>query len=202
MLVKQRKINLLIIPAMLIFISGCREVDVPKPRGYFRIALPEKKYIPLNTKVAKNNDLPLSFEYPAYGHLSFQQENGGQAGWFNIEFPAYKAKIYLTYKNIKNNFGGLMEQTYKMNVKNHIEKADAINEKEFNNSKKRVFGVLYDLKGNTATAVQFYATDSTKHYLRGSLYFSVEPDADSLAPVINFFRADIIHIIETLKWKK
>jgi gliding motility-associated lipoprotein GldD len=200
--VKQRKINLLIIPALLIIISGCREVDIPKPRGYFRIALPERKYVPFDEKMAKKNNLPFSFEYPAYGHLTFSQEKGNQPGWFNIEFPEYRAKIYLTYKDVKNNFAGLMEQTYKMNVKNHIEKADAINEKEFNNSKERVFGVLYDLKGNTATAVQFYATDSIRHYLRGSLYFSVAPDADSLAPVINFFREDIIHIIETLKWNK
>jgi gliding motility-associated lipoprotein GldD len=95
-----------------------------------------------------------------------------------------------------------MEQTYKMNVKNHITKADAINEQVFNNQENKVYGILYDLKGNTASAVQFYVTDSIKHYLRGSLYFTAEPNADSLAPVINFFRDDIIHLIETLKWKK
>ena len=95
-----------------------------------------------------------------------------------------------------------MEQTYKMNVKNHISKADAIDEKVFNNNNENVYGILYDLKGNTASAVQFYVTDSTRHYLRGSLYFSAEPDADSLAPVIGFFRDDIIHLIETIKWKK
>jgi gliding motility-associated lipoprotein GldD len=89
-----------------------------------------------------------------------------------------------------------------MNVKNHITKAEAINEQEFNDKGNKVYGVLYDLKGNTASAVQFYVTDSVTHYLRGSLYFSAEPDADSLAPVITFFREDIIHLIETLKWKK
>ena len=67
--------------------------------------------------------------------------------------------------------------------------------------RKKVFGILYDLKGNTASAVQFYVTDSLNHYLRGSLYFAAEPDADSLKPVIDFFREDIIHLIETLKWK-
>ena len=70
------------------------------------------------------------------------------------------------------------------------------------NTENRVYGILYDLKGNTATAVQFYVTDSVNHYLRGSLYFSAEPNADSLAPVISFFRDDIIHLIETLKWKE
>jgi gliding motility-associated lipoprotein GldD len=88
-----------------------------------------------------------------------------------------------------------------MNVKNHISKADAIKEQVYNNKENKVYGILYDLKGNTASAVQFYVTDSVKHYLRGSLYFSAEPDADSLEPVINFFREDIIHLIETLKWK-
>jgi gliding motility-associated lipoprotein GldD len=94
-----------------------------------------------------------------------------------------------------------MEQTYTMNVKNHITKADAISEQHFNNEENKVYGILYDLKGNTASAIQFYVTDSVRHYLRGSLYFSAEPNADSLAPVIAFFREDIIHIIETLKWK-
>ncbi len=186
----------------MVVVTSCKEVAVPKPRGYFRIDLPERHYVLFDASGSGRKNLPFSFEYPAYGHLSFHQEMGSQPGWFNIEFPKYKAKIYFTYKDVKNNFAGLMEQTYKMNVKNHIEKADAINEKEYNNKKDKVYGVLYDLKGNTATAVQFYATDSTRHYLRGSLYFSAEPNSDSLAPVINFFRQDIIHLIETLKWKK
>jgi gliding motility-associated lipoprotein GldD len=146
--------------------------------------------------------MPFSFEYPAYANLSFQLENRNEPGWFNIEIPAYRAKIYLTYKKVDNDFESLMEQTYTMNVKNHITKADAINEKVFNNYENKVYGILYDLKGNTASAVQFYVTDSINHYLRGSLYFSAEPNADSLAPVIEFFREDIIHLIETLKWKK
>lgn len=194
-LIKQRLIGLIILLAVL---YSCRHVTIPKPKGYFRIDLPQKEYVDFNEK---ETVLPFSFEYPVYGHLSFGRENADEPGWFDIEFPAYKAKIYLTYKDIHNDFASLMEQTYKMNVKNHIAKADAINEQAFNNAKDKVYGVLYDLKGNTASAVQFYATDSVKHYLRGSLYFAAEPDADSLAPVIDFFREDIIHLIETLRWK-
>lgn len=185
--------------AFLLVAAGCRDVAVPKPKGHFRIDLPEKKYVQLRDQHEKPG-MPFSFEFPAYGILSFEKERADDQGWFNIEFPAYRAKIYLTYKEINNNFASLMEQTYRMNVRNHMAKADAINEQAFNNEGNRVFGILYDLKGNTATAVQFYATDSVKHYLRGSLYFSSEPDADSLAPVIDFFRKDIIHLIETLEW--
>jgi gliding motility-associated lipoprotein GldD len=197
-----RKYSQLALLALLTASYSCREVVVPKPRGYFRIDLPQRQYVIFNDKSGKMSDMPFSFEYPAYGHLTFQFENRTQPGWFNIEFPEYKAKIYLTYKNINNDFESLMEQTYKMNVKNHITKADAINEQVFNNQESKVYGVLYDLKGNTASAVQFYVTDSINNYLRGSLYFSAEPNADSLGPVINFFRDDIIHLIETLSWKK
>jgi gliding motility-associated lipoprotein GldD len=184
--------------AVVLLSMGCRHATVPRPKGYFRIDLPEKKYVEFNFP---ESDVPVTFEYPAYGKLAFNQEYANEKGWFNIEFPAYKAKIYMTYKSVKD-FPELMEETYKMNVKNHISKADAINEQPIINKENRVFGVLYDLKGNTASAVQFYVTDSTRNYLRGSLYFAAEPAADSLAPVIDFFRKDILHIIETLKWKK
>ncbi|MDO9581220.1 MAG: gliding motility lipoprotein GldD [Bacteroidales bacterium] len=197
---KSKKISLVILFLLTCTGFGCREVAIPKPKGYFRIDLPAKQYQAFDIKSSKTTDMPFTFEYPAYGNLSFQAGHNDEPGWFNIEFQAYRAKIYFTYKEIDNDFNRLMEQTYKMNVKNHISKADAINEHVISNQEDKIYGILYDLKGNTASAVQFYVTDSVNHYLRGSLYFSSEPNADSLAPVIEFFREDIIHLIETLKW--
>lgn len=197
---KLNRVNLLYVILVLSTLFGCREITVPKPKGHFRIDLPEKAYTLFSGSPGKNSNIPFSFEYPVYGKLIIQPAESQEPGWFNIEFPAYHAKIYLTYKAIKNDFAALMEQSYKMNVKNHITKADAINEQQFNNEGNRVFGILYDLRGNTASAVQFYVTDSVNHYLRGSLYFAAEPNADSLAPVIEYFREDVIHLIESLKW--
>jgi len=197
-----KKSSLFILAGFLCTVYSCREVAVPRPKGHFRIDLPVKHYLQLIVSPENKVTMPFSFEYPAYGQLAYQFGDMAQPGWFNIEFPAYKAKIYLTYKKINNDFASLMEQTYKMSVKNHITKADAIKEEAYNNEENKVYGILYDLKGNTASSVQFYATDSINHYLRGSLYFSAEPNADSLAPVIEFFRADIIHLIETLRWNK
>jgi gliding motility-associated lipoprotein GldD len=192
--------NIVLLMFLLAMVFGCRNVAIPKPKGHFRIDLPAKQYISLTGQEGVP-EMPFSFEYPAYGRLTFENEKPEETGWLNIEFPEYRAIIYLTYREVNNDFAGLMEQTYRMNVKNHITRADAINEQAFNNDNERVYAILYDLRGNTATAVQFYATDSTDHYLRGSLYFNTEPDADSLAPVISFFRQDIIHLIESLRWK-
>jgi gliding motility-associated lipoprotein GldD len=180
---------------------GCRHIFVPKPRGHFRIDLPAHQYMLFNEKGERQKTLPLSFEYPVYGNLTFHEEHGSDPGWFNIEFPYYKAKIYLTYKDVHNDLDSLLDQSYDLNVKYHVSKADAIKEQVISNEDNKVFGILYDLKGNTASAVEFYVTDSLSHYLRGSLYFASEPNADSLAPVIDFFRGDIMHLIETLKWK-
>jgi len=200
---KRRNSNL---PVLLVMIAassiyGCREVSVPKPEGYFRIDLPEKNYAVFNESGQKK-ELPLRFEYPVYGNISDKAGDQTEPGWFNIEFPSNKARIYLTYKDVAGDLENLIEQTYTMNVKNHITKADAINEQLINDNENRIFGILYDLKGNTASAVQFYVTDSINHYLRGSLYFESEPNADSLAPVIDFFREDVIHLIKTLRWNE
>jgi gliding motility-associated lipoprotein GldD len=181
--------------------AGCRDIAVPRPKGYFRIDLPLKEYISFSNSVIRDYRIPLSFEYPRYGKISLEDDVSSEPGWFNIDFPKYNARIYLTYRKINNDLESLMEQSYRMNVKNHIIKADAINEMSISEPENNVYGILYDLKGNTATAVQFFVTDSIKHFLRGSLYFSAEPNSDSLAPVIDFFRDDIVHMIETLKWE-
>ena len=122
------KTKLSIFIFLLASASGCKEIAIPKPKGYFRIDLPDKQYITFDQNTSKIMDMPFIFEYPSYGNISFKPENADEPGWFNIEFLPYRAKIYFTYKKIHNDFDDLMEQTYKMNVKNHIPKADAINE--------------------------------------------------------------------------
>lgn len=199
---KKVKNSILVIFAASLILHGCRDVPVPKPKGYFRISLPEKEYSVYKDTDRKDGFIPVSFEFPVYGMISTNGSINSEPGWFNVDFPAFKASVYLTYREINNDLEELMEETYRMNVKNHISKAEAINEQMFINPEKDVYGILYDLRGNTATAVQFFVTDSIKHYIRGSLYFLSEPNPDSLAPVNEFLREDIIHLIETLEWKE
>jgi gliding motility-associated lipoprotein GldD len=64
-----------------------------------------------------------------------------------------------------------------------------------------VSGMYFDLGGNTATANQFFLTDTTNHFLRGALYFNASPNADSLGIVNDFLKKDLEHLINTLRWK-
>lgn len=190
----KRNLNWLIVFALICVFAGCRENIVPKPRGHFRIDFPQKAYRLYDTVC------PFSFEYPVYGKISYNVGKITEPCWFNIEFPNYRAKIYLSYKRINNNLAEILDESHEF-AYSHSIKADVITEKPWLNPDNSVYGIMYDIKGNTASAVQFFVTDSTKNFLRGALYFSSQPNEDSLSPVIDFFREDIIHLVETLKWK-
>lgn len=178
----------------VIAVVACSENPVPKPRGYFRISFPEKHYRLLDTIY------PFTFEYPDYGNIVKEENRQDEGEWISVSFPAYKAKIHLSYKDISGNLNQLTEDARNLAYK-HTYKADAIDEQVFTNPQKKVYGILYDIKGNSASSVQFYVTDSSRHYLRGALYFRCQPNKDSLAPAIEFFTADVVHLIETLRWK-
>lgn len=176
-------------------LAACNTDYYPKPNGYFRIALPEKEYVVLDTS------FPYQFEYPKYAVLEPNNTNPEERYWINIVFGQYKGKIHLSYKTVENNLPDYVEDTYNMVMK-HIPKANAIESKIYENKISHVYGLTYDIAGaGTASPYQFYVTDSVKHFLRGALYFNVVPNNDSLKPVIDFLKEDINHLIETLEWK-
>ena len=175
-------------------LSGCKPKFSPKPRGYFRIDFPEKKYMEYTSKCNYR------FEYPVYGKIENFKGSTDEPCWLNIEFPAFKGMIYLTYKKIDNNLMTLTEDIRTLAYK-HIIKADDIIEQPISYPERKVYGIVYNIKGNTASSLNFYITDITANFLSGALYFNVIPNKDSLAPVINFFKIDIEHLIETFEWK-
>ncbi len=179
----------------LIILSGCKRKYTPKPRGYFRIDLPEKEYQKLDSFY------PYKFEYPEYAIIKRDSSSVSEKYWINIEYPDLNGKIHISYKAINNNnLSQILEDTRKL-VYKHTIKADAINEKMFIKPEKKVYGILYEIEGNAASSMQFFLTDSTNHYLRGALYFNVEPNKDSLAPVLDFVKEDIIVLIESFEWR-
>lgn len=187
--------RILIIVICSFFIS-CSQDYSPKPRGYFRIELPEKKY------ELYSESCPFSFMKPIYANVVPDSSKDTEPCWLNIDFPQFKAKVHLSYKDIngKKLFNEVAEDSRQLAFK-HTIKAVAINETMIRNAKNKVYGIYYDIEGNTASSLQFYLTDSTRHYLRGALYFSAEPQIDSLKPVLEFIRQDIDVMIGSFEWK-
>jgi len=185
---------------LLILFSCNSDYTVGKKRGYFKIDFPEKKY-----REFDQPGYPYSFEYPVYAVIikdtTFFDATPENPWWINIDFPQFAARVHMSYKEIgKNKFDSLVNDAFKLSYKQHTYKASAIKDSAIV-TPNNVHGMYFTLAGNTATANQFFLTDSTKHFLRGALYFAATPNEDSIGIVNDFLKKDILHLINTLKWQ-
>lgn len=178
-------------------LTGCGKKAQPKPYGYFRIDIPEHEYVEMT------NLGPYSIEASIYCQPDKSDNTHATEAdeWINLVYPSINAKIHLSYKRINaSTFQQVTEESHSLAYK-HTVRADAIQESYYGNDTTRVYGILYEMKGNAASPAQFYVTDSVSNFLRGSLYFNHTPNADSIAPSANYVLQDMIHMIETLRWR-
>jgi gliding motility-associated lipoprotein GldD len=191
---------LLLTTASMLLLVACNSNYTYKKKGYFRIDFPEKKYVSFNQP-----GYPYSFEYPAYATVikdSTFFNDKADDWWINIEIPQFAGRIYVSYKQIgdRSKFDTLVNDAFKMAYRKNTEVATAIETTPIT-TPNGVEGMYFSLEGNTATANQFFLTDTVKHFFRGALYFDAAPNEDSLGIVNEFLKKDMLHLINTLKWK-
>lgn len=170
-------------------VISCKNDVLPKPASYLRLDYPEAKYVNFE------NNCPFTFEMNEAAIIKGEKECG-----FAINYPKMKATIYLTYKPVSGNIDKLLRDAQKLTYE-HVIKADDILEQPYLNPQKKVYGMFYQVDGNAATNSQFYVTDSTKHFLIGSVYFYAKPNFDSIMPAASYVKNDMQRLMETLKWK-
>ena len=186
--------------ALLFLLASCNSNFTAKPQGYFNIDFPKHEY-----QLFDQPGYPYTFEYPVYAKVlkdsTFFGETTENPWWINIDFPQFTGRIYVSYKEIgKNNFDTLIKHAYILTGK-HSSKAYSIDDSLIN-TPNQIHGMFFSVGGDVATSNQFYLTDSTKHFLRGAMYFDATPNADSLGIVNQFLMQDMKHIINTFKWRK
>lgn len=173
-------------------IISCSDDYSVKPIGQLRLDYPDAVY--------KNfeSDCPYSFEYSIFSIEKPKEK----PCWLILNYPEMKANLYLTYYPIsgKDDLAIKIKDSEKL-VQNQTIKASYISPREFNFDDHKVYGTLFELGGDSAINLQFHATDSTRNLLTGSVYFSTPPKYDSLQPAIQYLKKDVVHLIETLKWK-
>lgn len=199
----------IILLSALSWFASCDDDDdkiySPKPRGYFRIDFPEKKYRLFDSLPQCSFEIP-EYSYIASGKQGVNVDTGRYAKadpyWMNLQFPKYRATVNLTHLTVNNHLSYFLEDSRFFALSKHQIKATGIDETVVIRDSAKVYGLVYDIAGNTASSVQFYVTDSTTHFLRGALYFNAVPNVDSLKIVIDFIRADILQLLKTCKWKE
>jgi gliding motility-associated lipoprotein GldD len=172
-------------------------VYTPKPYGHPQIPLPAHTYTPLA------DNFPYSFEVSTHAVVEPDTSSIAEPYWINIHYPTFQADIQITYKPVRNDKKLLhtyLEDSYKLSMKHQI-RAYAIDSKVIQ-TPHGITATLITLEGQVPTPFQFYTTDSINHFLRGALYFPTSLENDYLAPVIEFIKVDIMHLLNTLEWKK
>ena len=190
-----RKFLLVIVVLLMV---ACNEEFTPKPRGYFKIEFPQHQY-----QTFDRPGFPYKFEYPVYAQVvqdsTFFENTPENPYWINIDFPRFKGKIYISYKKIGvNSFDKLKEDAYKMTYKHTVKATSIVDSPIY--TPLGVSGIYFTVGGNAATGKQFFLSDSTRHFLRGALYFDTTPNEDSLSVVNSFLEKDVLHLINTFQW--
>lgn len=184
--------KLIYIVCLLGVMVGCGRHSVPKPYGYFRITMPDTAYTSVE-------GMPYRFEQSVSAQLIPHQAEG-EKYWIDVYYPSLDATIHCSYKPVEHNLRELTDDAIEF-VYKHASHASAIPEREFRNEDARVYGVFFELEGSTASPYQFFLTDSVNHFFRGAVYCNCRINADSLAPVYDYLKTDIVHLIETFEWK-
>ena len=200
-----------------VFLIACNSAYTSKKKGYYKIDLPQRKYQLFNDPA-----FPYSFEYPVYAKIDRDTNHLDSASnnpfWVNIDFPMFQGKIWVSYKKIGgtsvyyvkrngvyvdslgiNSFEKMVNDCYNLTYKNDV-KAYSIDDSVMH-TPNHITGIFFKLGGNVATSKQFFLSDTTQHFLRGALYFDATPNEDSLHPINDFLQEDMMHLINSLRWK-
>ena len=191
-----KNITCLVLFGLFLLLYSCSgDSYSPKPKGYYKIDFPKKAYQTFDKGCA------YSFAYPVYAEMVPEGNRAAEPCWYNLYFKQFNGRLHMTYYDVrsKGEYEGLVEDARTFAFK-HTVKANAIDQKLISYPDKKVYGIYYAIEGNTASSVQFFLTDSVKHYFRGALYFNERPQYDSIQPVVNFIKKDIDQLISTFKW--
>lgn len=172
------------------YFLSCGENTIPKPKAMLRLDFEKGEY-------NSYHDNNCAFAFSKNTTASVKPKGDCS---LEIDYPEMKGSIYLTYKPVAKNLNKLLTDAQRLSYE-HVVKADNIIEQPFINENSRVFGMFYEVTGNAASQSQFYVTDSTNHFVTGSLYFYAKPNYDSIYPAAIYLQRDIRRIMESLEWK-
>lgn len=170
--------------------TGCGEDPKPKPASFLRLDYE------VGTTGQLESECPYTFDYNSLARVLKKKGTCD----LKLEYPRMKATIYISYKPVNNNIDALLRDAETLTYK-HVIKADEIDAQPFINQEGRVYGMFSQVGGDAATNAQFYVTDSTRHFLTGSMYFYAKPNFDSLMPAAAYIKEDMKNIMESLRWK-
>ena len=168
--------------------TACKDEVLPKPKAFLRLEYNQAEYA--------QTDLGCTYVFDKNLAANIQENKDCS---LILDYPNMKGSIYLTYKPVENNLDTLLIDAQRLSYE-HVVKADNILEQPFVNDTDQAYGMFYEVSGNAASQSQFYVTDSTRHFVTGSLYFYAKPNYDSILPAAVYLQKDIRRLMESIRW--
>lgn len=174
---------------VLLSCSG-NEHYVPKPSTYLSLYLPERNY------EVYQDDCGYSFNKSEYFDV---KPAGNSACNRDITLTDLNGTIHLSRIDMDTTLAAYVNYTIDK-IGEHKVMATAIFDSVIIREDAKVYGTFFELQGNVASPLQFYLTDSTSRFMSGMVYFNSRPNYDSLKPVLNFVKKDILELMNTIEW--
>lgn len=186
------RISLLFFTTIFLFFA-CTDYELPKQKGFLRIEFEEPQY----KKSEKINSLSDFYYNTAVVKMKSKDDNN-----LSLNYVDLNLSIDLTHTKIYNS-NDLNNRMVDFNLilDTHAKKSNGLFLKEYENKTNNVFGKIYEIRGNVASPIQFYLTDSLSNFLRGSLNLNSSAKYDSIYPSIQYIKNDILVLFETINWK-
>ena len=181
---------------LMLLCLACESNWLPKPPGYNRIELPRHEYQRLE------QGYPYQLDFSTHSRVEADSFNLDEKEWINLNYKEFGAKVHLTYKKIdqSTDFKTLSNDAFNLTAKHQI-KAYGI-EEAILLTPNGYSAVVAELTGEVPTQFQFFVTDSTSNFLRGAVYFNSALKNDSLAPIIEYIKIDMAHLINSVNFEK
>jgi len=174
---------------MVFIIASCSNEPIyPRPKAFLYLSYQKAQYslfendyytLPVPTKAQILNKTSKSIE---------------------LFYPELNASVYINYTPVTLSLEEMVRGIEKK-LSEHQKNATAIVAYPYEEVRDSKVGVLYEIKGNAASAAQFYVTDKKRHFLNGALYFNIKPNYDSIYPAAQYIIKDLREMISKVSWK-
>lgn len=188
-----RKLKLAFLGVLFLALGACKDDPKPKPKGFLALDYPRAEY--------RRVDIGCPYTFEKNDLAEIVPSRNRIPCWIDLEYKSMNGTIFITYQPVKNNLDSLLRDAQKLPLQ-HTIKADVIEGDIYTNEYNNTYGMFYEVDGDAASQAQFYLTDSTDHFLTGSVYFNSKPNFDSIVPAADYLKKDIRHLMESLRWEK
>lgn len=181
---------------LLLLTLACQDyTPYPRPFAFPRIELPaQTRYESLQSPAC-----PFTFEYPKGGQKTRDLQD---SCWVDLRFPSYSLTWHITHRHVPRSGKSRSQhyEEYRRLVYKHTQKATQITETPIQGPTGQ--GILFETYGEVGTPAQVFYYDSLEqNVVMLSFYFRTAEKNDSLAPVIDYMKGQVLHAVETLEWQ-